>query len=72
VFARLVVDRLREGLTAAWAMSHDGPAFVRQVVAQCEAGAVTATAADITRAIEIGDEARRRADPFGQAARRSA
>ena len=72
LFARLVVDRLRAGLVAAWAMPDGGAAFVRDIVAKCESGAVTVPVAELTRAIELADEAQRRANPFGAGARRSA
>ena len=60
VSARLVVERLQAGLAHAWAMSEGDARDVREIVDLCEAGTVISPE-KIKRAINIADDARRRA-----------
>ena len=60
VSARLVVERLQAGLAHAWAMSEGDARDVREIVGLCEAGTVISPE-KIKRAINIADDARRRA-----------
>jgi hypothetical protein len=60
VSARLVVERLQTGLASSWAMSEGEAREVREIVDLCEAGTVISPE-KIKRAINIADDARRRA-----------
>ena len=61
VSARLVVERLQAGLAHAWAMSEGDARDVREIVDLCEAGTFQISPEKIKRAINIADDARRRA-----------
>ena len=60
VSARLVVDRLQARLAHAWAMSEGDARDVREIVDLCKAGTVISPE-KIKRAVNIADDARRRA-----------
>jgi hypothetical protein len=60
VSARLVAERLQAGLAHAWAMSEGDARDVREIVDLCKAGTVISPE-KIKRAINIADDARRRA-----------
>jgi hypothetical protein len=61
VSARLVVDRLQAGLASSWAMSEGEAREVREIVDLCEAGTFQIDPEKIKRAVNIADDARRRA-----------
>jgi hypothetical protein len=61
VFKRLVVDRLKQGLVAAWAMAGGDAEFVRKVVAGCVSKSEIVEAGRIETALRIADDARKRA-----------
>jgi hypothetical protein len=65
VLTKLLRDQLNDALVAAaWTMQPGEAGFLRKIIAECESGTVNATGADMQRAIDIADQARRHANPF--------
>ncbi len=61
IFKRLVCDRLRDGLVVAWSMGSGEASFVRDVLVRIESGLREIDFADVSRAIDLATNARRRA-----------
>lgn len=60
ILSRLVADRLQGGLAHAWAMSDGDAKTVRDTAARCKNGLAQVPADELSKAISIADEARRR------------
>jgi len=68
LFDQLLLDRLHDGLVHAWAMGDGEATFVRGIKRTVhESGSLSATVADMQRAIKIADEARRRGGTLARA-----
>jgi hypothetical protein len=61
LFARLYLDRLRGGLACAWAMNENEARDIREIVSRCEEGLAQVSAVELARAVNISDDARRKA-----------
>src|ERR1019366_7914942 len=61
ILASLIAERLNAGLDQAWSMDAGDAAIVRELVGRCEDGLAQVSAAELSRAIKIADNARGRA-----------
>ena len=61
LLGRLISDRLRDGLAHAWAMTDGDAQTVRETAERCKASIANVPAGDLSRAIKIADDAKRRA-----------
>ena len=61
ILSSLIADRLRAGLASAWAMSDGDAQAVRKTAERCKASVANVSAEDLSRAIKIADDAKRRA-----------
>lgn len=61
ILARLIGDRLRGGLAHAWAMTDSDAKTLRDIAGRCEKRLAEVSADEISQAIKIADDARRRA-----------
>jgi len=61
ILSSLIADRLRSGLASAWAMSDGDAKTVRETAERCKVSIANVPADDLSRAIKIADDAKRRA-----------
>jgi hypothetical protein len=61
ILGSLIGDRLRGGLSHSWTLSGDEARTLRETAARCKTSLASVSADELSHAIKIADEARRRA-----------